>query len=67
MTLPRETQELVRKAAVARWEAESDDELIIFVDAKTVEAKIALHRVRETNGGYWVPALVFVSHEEVTK
>ena len=59
MTLPRETQELVRQAAVARWEAESQDELIVFTDVDG--------QVSETNGGYWVPALVFVSHEEVTK
>lgn len=61
MTLSRETAELVRRTAVARWEAESDDELIVIVDAYTSRPL----RIRETKGGYWVPAVVFVSTAEV--
>ena len=69
MTLSRETAELVRRAAVTRWEAECKDELLVIVDDYTSRP----FRIRETDGdmdgppGYWVPALVFVSKEEVER
>ena len=56
--LTEHDRETIRNIARRSWSTEESEEELIILDREDIQ---------QTDGGYWVPALVFVSDEQVRR